>query len=245
MKDYLQSRNEFLLQLTATEATIQTYFDSSIHQVFNATSLGFHDIVKGTFKAALQSEKNLISDRLKRIDENLKNVQKIDPVGDRDTLRSLLPDLFKEFELGIQVQDRNLSLTEDLFPQIERQKLTLEENLETLHEQTKMLKYEQNEALQILIENSPKMSIAIPPANSMESILRLDNERKYFKTLEDLCKVELQSAKVSAKKDEISKCLGKYHFFILVNTHLCVQKVQMNWLLKCVRKRIEEIVTIR
>ena len=104
---------------------------------------------------------------------------------------------------------------EDLFPQIERQKLTLEENLETLHEQTKMLKYEQNEALQILIENSPKMSIAIPPANSMESILRLDNERKYFKTLEDLCKVELQSAKVSAKKDEISKCLGKYHFFIL------------------------------
>ena len=49
--------------------------------------IGFHDIVKGTFKAAVQSERNMIHDRLKRIDENLHNIQNIDAISDRDKIR--------------------------------------------------------------------------------------------------------------------------------------------------------------
>ena len=56
-------------------------------QVFAASMIGFHDIVKGTFKAAVQSERNLIHDRLKRIDENIRNIQNIDYKTDQDNIR--------------------------------------------------------------------------------------------------------------------------------------------------------------
>ena len=92
----IKSRNEFLLQLTSTEATISTYFNSCVHRVFDASILGFHDIVRGTFKATLQSEKNALTDRLSRINENLREVSRIDSVLDRQHIKgTLLTEMFK------------------------------------------------------------------------------------------------------------------------------------------------------
>ena len=67
-----------------------------MHRVFDASILGFHDIVRGTFKATLQSEKNALTDRLGRINENLREVSRIDSVLDRQHMKgTLLTEMFK------------------------------------------------------------------------------------------------------------------------------------------------------
>ena len=56
-------------------------------KVFDASSLGFHNIVRRAFRASLQSERNLLSDRLNRVDKNLKEVETINLNSDRMFLK--------------------------------------------------------------------------------------------------------------------------------------------------------------
>ena len=57
-------------------------------------------------------------------------------------------------------------LNEDLFRHIEQQKRALEQSLLNYDERSSLLKIEKQESLQLLIENLPKMNLAIPAANS-------------------------------------------------------------------------------
>ena len=77
-----------------------------------------------------------------------------------------MPEQFKPFELGNQIQERDLVLNEDLFRHIEQQKTALEQSLLNYDERSNLLKIEKQESLQLLIENLPKMNLAIPAANS-------------------------------------------------------------------------------
>ena len=113
----------------------------------------------------------------------------------------------KPFELRINTADRNLNVSEELVTPLERQHLTLVENLEPIEEQTRKVVKERDEAHKLLCENLPKMSIAVPPANSAETTTRNDNEKKFFTLLDESFHLDLQAAKMKAKQAQISKCL--------------------------------------
>ena len=163
---YHQSRNDFLLQLTATEATFESYFTNSLPSVFDASSLGFHNIIRRAFRASLQSERNLLSDRLTRVDANLKMIETINLTSDRASLKKQIPEMFKTFDLGVTVQDRNLSINEDLYSPLEKQRNTLNENLCQIEIDYKTAELGANESISQLMSNLPHLSEAMPPANS-------------------------------------------------------------------------------
>ena len=164
--------------------------------------------MRGTFKATLQSEKNALTDRLKRIDENLRGVTRVDSTLDRNHMKgTLLPEMFKPFELRINTADRNLNVTEELVTPLEKQHTTLVENLEPLEDQTRKVAKERDAAHKLLCENLPKMSIAVPPANSFETTTRNENEKRYFSLLDESVDLSIKTAKMRAKQTQISKCL--------------------------------------
>ena len=164
--------------------------------------------MRGAFKATLQSEKNALTDRLKRIDDNLRGVARVDSQLDREHVKGkLLADMFKPFELRINTADRNLNVSEELVTPLERQHTTLVENLEPLAEQARKVDAERDAAHKLLCEHLPKMSIAVPPANSIETTTRNENEKKFFSLLDESVHLSMQAAKMKAKETQIAKCL--------------------------------------
>ena len=163
---YLQSRNDFLLQLTATEATFDSYFSSSLPKLLDTSSLGFHNIVRRAFRASLQSERNLLSDRLGRVDQNLKLIETINLQDDRNAFKKQMPEMFKAFELGVTVQDRQLSINEDLFVSLEKQRNTLDANLSQIEKDYRTADLRVADSMTQLMNNLPHLSEAMPPANS-------------------------------------------------------------------------------
>lgn len=138
--------------------------------MFDASSLGFHNIIRRAFRASLQSERNLLSDRLTRVDANLKLIETINLNADRTSLKEKIPEMFKTFELGVTVQDRSLSINEDLFVPLEKQRNTLNENLCQIEIDYKTAQLQVNESMTQLMNYLPHLSEAMPPANSKGAV---------------------------------------------------------------------------
>ena len=74
--------------------------------------------------------------------------------------------MFKNFELGVNLIDRKLSINDDLFESLERQQNTLRANLSQIDNDHQTAQLRSEEAANHLLQNLPNLSEAIPPANS-------------------------------------------------------------------------------
>jgi hypothetical protein len=138
----------------------------TLNKVFDVSSFGFHSIIRRAFRASIQSERNQLTDRLKRIDDNMKQIESINLTSDRNSLKQIMPDMFKSFDLGINVLDRNLSINEELYGPLEKQKNTLSENLVKIEHDHKTFELEVDDSKTKLMSNLPLLNEAMPPANS-------------------------------------------------------------------------------
>ena len=128
--------------------------------------MGFHNIVRRAFRASLQSERNLLSDRLNRVDKNLKEVETVNLNSDRMFLKKQMPEMFKSFDLGVNLVDRKLSINDDLFESLERQQNALRASLNQIENDHQTAQLRTEESANQLLLNLPNLSEAIPPANS-------------------------------------------------------------------------------
>ncbi|CBY43077.1 unnamed protein product, partial [Oikopleura dioica] len=203
-KAFQQMKNDFVLQLKATEACFNTYYESRLPEVVESCALGFHAIVRHAQKATIQSEKNVLQERLSRCNASLKRLENVNSTADLKHLKNLVPDMFKEFSLEFTELDHNVDINEDSYKVLATQSEQIQGRLHGVNEEFQTSRKRADRAKADLMNNLPNLTEVIPPG-SEETRQRAELENEFFENLGKLSELELQNSKMSAKSEHLSK----------------------------------------
>ena len=88
-------------------------------------------------------------------------------------LKKQMPEMFKSFDLGVNLVDRKLSINDDLFESLERQQNALRSSLNQIENDHQTAQLRTEESANQLLQNLPNLSEAIPPANSRGALYEI------------------------------------------------------------------------
>lgn len=155
-------KNDFVLQLKATEACFNTYYESRLPEVVESCALGFHAIVRHAQKATIQSEKNVLQERLSRCNASLKRLENVNSSSDLAHLKNLVPDMFKEFSLEFKELDHSVDINEDSYKGLAMQSEQIQGRLHGVDEEFQSSRKRADRAKADLMNNLPNLTEVIP-----------------------------------------------------------------------------------
>uniref|UniRef100_A0A2K6LKI4 SLIT-ROBO Rho GTPase-activating protein 1 n=1 Tax=Rhinopithecus bieti TaxID=61621 RepID=A0A2K6LKI4_RHIBE len=209
----IKARNEYLLTLEATNASVFKYYIHDLSDLIDCCDLGYHASLNRALRTYLSAEYNLETSRHEGLDIIENAVDNLEPRSDKQRFMEMYPAAFcppMKFEFQSHMGDE---VKMYFCPQVKK---TTEATLQTIQDMVTIEDYDVSECFQHSrstesVKSTVSETYLSKPSIAKRRANQQETEQFYFMKLREYLEGSNLITKLQAKHDLLQRTLGEGH----------------------------------